>query len=195
MARSGVPAGRTVDETARSKRCPVVVAKLDRLSRDVAFTANLMAQRVPFIVAELGGDADPFMLHLYAALAEKERRLIGERAKAALAERKKSGVQLGNQVNATEAASVGRRTQAAEPDRFAANLTSHNRIPSISSKGRASDRRLPWTLAASGHGERGSCFDCVLTGSSVVKKRSGAAQVWRKDPRPRGDRRAFRFQR
>src|SRR5271168_2159005 len=47
----------------------VLVAKLDRLSRDVAFIAGLMAQRVPFIVAELGADADPFMLHLYAALA------------------------------------------------------------------------------------------------------------------------------
>jgi DNA invertase Pin-like site-specific DNA recombinase len=41
------------------------------------------AQRVPFIVAELGADADPFMLHLYAALAEKERRLIGERTRSA----------------------------------------------------------------------------------------------------------------
>lgn len=57
-------------------KCPMVVAKLDRLSRDVAFIANSMAQRVPFIVAELGVDADPFMLHRYAALAEKERRLI-----------------------------------------------------------------------------------------------------------------------
>src|SRR4051812_30726138 len=44
---------------ARAGRCPVVVAKLDRLSRDVAFVAGLMAQRVPFIVAELGADADP----------------------------------------------------------------------------------------------------------------------------------------
>ena len=63
-------------EAARKAKCPVVVAKLDRLSRDVAFISGLMAQRVPFIVAELGADADPFMLHLYAALAEKERRLI-----------------------------------------------------------------------------------------------------------------------
>jgi DNA invertase Pin-like site-specific DNA recombinase len=47
----------------RAKKCPVLVAKLDRLSRDVAFIAGLMAQRVPFIVAELGADADPFMLH------------------------------------------------------------------------------------------------------------------------------------
>jgi hypothetical protein len=39
-----------------------------------------MARRVPFIVAELGTDADPFMLHLYAALAEKERRECMSRA-------------------------------------------------------------------------------------------------------------------
>src|SRR3981189_2204954 len=64
---------------ARSNKCCVLVSKLDRLSRDVPFVSGLMAQRVPFIVAELGRDADPFMLHLYAALAEKERRLIADR--------------------------------------------------------------------------------------------------------------------
>ena len=79
--------------TGRQKKCPVIVAKLDRLSRDVAFISGLMAQRVPFIVAELGRDADPFMLHLYAALAEKERRLISERTRAALAARKAQGRQ------------------------------------------------------------------------------------------------------
>src|SRR6185295_12371097 len=83
--------------TARLAKCPVLVAKLDRLSRDVAFIAGLMAQRVPFIVAELGADADPFMLHLYAALAEKERRQISERTRAALAARKERGTKLGNQ--------------------------------------------------------------------------------------------------
>ena len=50
--------------SAKISKCSVVVAKLDRLSRDVAFVAGLMSQRVPFIVAELGRDADPFMLHL-----------------------------------------------------------------------------------------------------------------------------------
>ena len=62
------------------------------------------------------------MLHLYAALAEKERRLIGERTRAALAERRKAGVRLGNPVNATQAAALGRRVQAADADRFAANV-------------------------------------------------------------------------
>src|SRR3954470_10871356 len=80
---------------ARAAKCPVIVSKLDRLSRDVAFISGLMVQQVPFIVAELGPDADPFMLHLYAALAEKERRLISERTKAALAAAKARGRTLG----------------------------------------------------------------------------------------------------
>src|SRR6185503_4363922 len=108
--------------TARQAKCPVLVAKLDRLSRDVAFIAGLMAQRVPFIVAELGADADPFMLHLYAALAEKERRLIGERTQSALAARKAQGAKLGNPRNAATAAAAGRAVQVAEADQFAANV-------------------------------------------------------------------------
>src|SRR5215813_5019738 len=58
---------------AKKLKAPIVVAKLDRLSRDVHFISGLMTQRVPFIVSELGPDVDPFMLHIYAALAEKER--------------------------------------------------------------------------------------------------------------------------
>jgi DNA invertase Pin-like site-specific DNA recombinase len=107
---------------ARSRKCAVLVAKLDRLSRDVAFVAGLMAQRVPFIVAELGVDADPFMLHLYAALAEKERRLISERTKAALGARKAQGARLGNQRNAPAALEQGRRVLTAAADAFAANV-------------------------------------------------------------------------
>lgn len=75
--------------------CPVLVAKLDRLSRDVAFIASLMARRVPFVVADLGPQADPFMLHLYAALAEQERRMIAARTRAALGAAKARGVKLG----------------------------------------------------------------------------------------------------
>jgi DNA invertase Pin-like site-specific DNA recombinase len=104
---------------ARSAKCPVIVAKLDRLSRDVAFVSGLMAQRVPFVVAELGADADPFMLHLYAALAEKERRLISERTRSALAAKKASGSKLGNPRNLAEAGAIGRQIQTKEADRFA----------------------------------------------------------------------------
>jgi DNA invertase Pin-like site-specific DNA recombinase len=74
----------------------VCVAKLDRLSRDVAFIASLMAQRVPFIVCALGRNVDPFTLHIYAALAEQERRMISQRTAAGLAAAKARGVILGN---------------------------------------------------------------------------------------------------
>jgi DNA invertase Pin-like site-specific DNA recombinase len=69
---------------------------LDRLSRDVHFISGLMTKRVPFIVAALGKNVDPFMLHIYAALAEKERSMISERTKDALAKAKQRGVVLGN---------------------------------------------------------------------------------------------------
>ena len=81
-----------------------------------------MAQQVPFIVAKLGRGADPFMLHLYAALAEKERRLISERTKAALATRKTSGGKLGNPTNIYQAGESGRAPLAAAADEHARGL-------------------------------------------------------------------------
>jgi DNA invertase Pin-like site-specific DNA recombinase len=80
---------------AKRHKAPIIVAKLDRLSRDVHFISGLMTHKTPFIVAELGADADPFMLHLYAALAEKERHLISQRTRDALAAKKAQGVKLG----------------------------------------------------------------------------------------------------
>jgi DNA invertase Pin-like site-specific DNA recombinase len=62
-----------------------VVAKLDRLSRKANFITGLMERKVPFIVTELGLGVPSFMLHICAAVAEEERRLIGERTRAALA--------------------------------------------------------------------------------------------------------------
>jgi DNA invertase Pin-like site-specific DNA recombinase len=97
---------------AKRRKCAVLVAKLDRLSRDVTFIAGLMAQRVPFIVAELGPDADPFMLHIYAALAEKERRLISARTRAALQAAKARGKRLGQK--GAERLAPTYKTQAVE---------------------------------------------------------------------------------
>jgi DNA invertase Pin-like site-specific DNA recombinase len=106
---------------ARAMRCPVVVAKLDRLSRDVHFISGLMAHRVPFVVSELGPDVDPFVLHLYAALAEKERALIAGRTKAALAAAKAKGVKLGNpHIEAARGGAVA--AIKAEADRAAGNI-------------------------------------------------------------------------
>jgi DNA invertase Pin-like site-specific DNA recombinase len=98
-----------------------VVAKLDRLSRDVHFISGLMAHRVQFLVAELGPDVDPFVLHLYAALAEKERALISERTKRALAAAKERGVALGGP-RLPEARKVAQVTIKAQADHHAANV-------------------------------------------------------------------------
>ena len=107
---------------ARKAKTSICVAKLDRLSRDVAFISGLMAQRVPFIVAELGADADPFMLHIYAALAEKERALISKRTRDALARKKAQGALLGNRKNLAEASAKGQKTQRDAANAYAANI-------------------------------------------------------------------------
>jgi DNA invertase Pin-like site-specific DNA recombinase len=69
-------------KAAKKAGGPVIVSKLDRLSRDVHFISGLMTHKVPFIVAELG-NVDPFVLHLFAALAQKERSLISSRTREA----------------------------------------------------------------------------------------------------------------
>ena len=147
---------------ARKEKCPVLAAKLDRLSRDVHFISGLMAHRVPFIVAELGADTDPFMLHLYAALAEKERALISARTKAALAAKKASGAKLGNP-RAAEAAVKAHAANRAAANRFAANILPM--VREIQAAGRTSLREIAATLNARGvrTARGGSC------GSSSVR--------------------------
>jgi DNA invertase Pin-like site-specific DNA recombinase len=148
---------------ARKRRCPVLVAKLDRLSRDVHFISGLMAHRVPFIVAELGADADPFMLHLYAALAEKERSLISQRTRDALKAAKARGVVLGNPRLAT----IRERAVAsvkADADRFALNVAPV--IREIQSSGIVSHRGIARALNARGVATaRGGKWTAVQVGS------------------------------
>lgn len=114
---------RGVLARASKLHCPVIVSKLDRLSRDVAFISGLMAKGVPFIVAELGADTDPFILHLFAALSEKERRLISTRTKAALQALKAKGVALGNHTNLSEAQAKGHKANRAKAVEFAAKVS------------------------------------------------------------------------
>jgi DNA invertase Pin-like site-specific DNA recombinase len=116
------PVLRQALNDARKRKTSIVVAKLDRLARDVAFISGLMASRVPFIVTELGFGVDPFMLHIYAALAEKERAMISERTKAALSQAKQRGQRLGNPTNLMDAGLAGVATQKRDADAFAANI-------------------------------------------------------------------------
>jgi DNA invertase Pin-like site-specific DNA recombinase len=83
---------------AKSARCPLIVSRLDRLSRNVHFISGLMEHRVAFIVAAFGRDCDNFKLHIYASLAEQERKMISERLKGAAAAAKLKGQKFGFQL-------------------------------------------------------------------------------------------------
>ena len=73
----------------------LVIAKLDRLSRNVHFLSGLMDSDVPFVVVD-NPEANRLTLHILAAVAEEEARLISERTKAGLAQAKKRGTLLGS---------------------------------------------------------------------------------------------------
>jgi DNA invertase Pin-like site-specific DNA recombinase len=101
---------------------PIAVAKLDRLSRDVHFVSGLMSRGVPFLVAELGPDVPPLLLHILVSVAEQERRLISERTRAALAAAKARGQVLGNPRLAALSAAANARQEAAADAHAAAVL-------------------------------------------------------------------------
>ena len=92
----------------------------------MAFIATLMSQKVPFIVVALGKNVDPFTLHIYAALAEQERRMISRRTKEALQEAKARGVKLGRQ----ETADANRDAAAArDAERASLSFESYRACP------------------------------------------------------------------
>ena len=95
---------------AKKTGATLVIAKLDRLGRNLAFIASLMEAGTPFTACDFPA-ADRLMLHMLAAFAEHERRVISQRVKAALAQAKLRGVKLGKTINTINA--KGRDTQAA----------------------------------------------------------------------------------
>lgn len=102
----------------------VIVSKLDRLSRSVEMIAGLM-NRANFVTAEDGLACPPIQLHLKAAIAENERKMIGERTKAALSAKAARGEPLGSHTHRDPVASKERAKEAsakvvkAEADLFA----------------------------------------------------------------------------
>ncbi len=81
-------------KSCREHRATLLIAKLDRLARNVHFISGLLESDVKFVAIDMP-NADRFMLHVYAAMAEEEARRISERTKAALRAAKERGVQLG----------------------------------------------------------------------------------------------------
>jgi DNA invertase Pin-like site-specific DNA recombinase len=79
----------------KKQRAKLVIAKLDRLSRNVAFIANLMDGKVDFVCCDMP-QANRLTIHVLAAVAEHEREMISDRTKRGLAAAKARGVRLGN---------------------------------------------------------------------------------------------------
>jgi DNA invertase Pin-like site-specific DNA recombinase len=146
----------------------VLVAKLDRLSREVHFVSGLMVQRVPFIVAELDNDIDTFMLHIHAALAEKGPRMILERTRDALAARKRLGAVLGNRTNLPQAQEAGTARTVANAQRFAQNVVPV--INSIRTSSVMSLRGIASALKARGvRTARGGQWQAVQVGAVLAR--------------------------
>lgn len=80
---------------AKKHKAKLLIAKLDRLARNVRFITELMESKVPFVAADMP-DANELTIHIMAAMAQHERKMISERTKAALKAAKQRGVKLGN---------------------------------------------------------------------------------------------------
>lgn len=103
-------------QLAKRENAKIVIARLDRFSRRVSFIASILEQGIGLVCAEMPNATD-FQLHIFAALAQEERRLISERTKAALAEAKRRGTILG--ANGRNLAAMNRKAA----DEFASQLT------------------------------------------------------------------------
>jgi DNA invertase Pin-like site-specific DNA recombinase len=90
-------------QLAKDKKAVLVIAKLDRLARNVSFVSSLMDAGIEFIAVDMPS-ANNFTIHIFSALAEQEAKLISTRTKQSLAELKKKGMKLGNPSNLTQEA-------------------------------------------------------------------------------------------
>jgi DNA invertase Pin-like site-specific DNA recombinase len=89
----------------KMEQATLLIAKLDRLSRNLTFISTLMDSGIPFKAVDMP-EADNFTIHIFAALAQKEREMISMRTKLALQERKRQGIKLGTPANLSHSARI-----------------------------------------------------------------------------------------
>jgi len=137
--------------TCRRLGATLVIAKLDRLARNVAFVANLMESGVEFVACDFP-QANPLTIHILAAVAEHEREMISQRTKAALAAAKARGVRLGNPNITAEVQAKGAVAGLAARQRKAATRAADLQpiIAKIKAAGTTSLRAIAAELAARG---------------------------------------------
>jgi DNA invertase Pin-like site-specific DNA recombinase len=157
----------------KKQKARLVIAKLDRLSRNLAFIAALMDSGVEFVAAD-NPHANKLTIHILAAVAQHEREAVSQRTKDALAAAKAQGVKLGNPRLAESVAEANAaRVEAA--DRFAANVLPI--IREIQASGVSSLRGVAKALIARGiKTARGGEWSAVQV-TDILNRPFGAASV------------------
>ncbi|PSC02685.1 resolvase [Alsobacter soli] len=150
--RSDRPKLAEAIKLCRKRKATLIIAKLDRLSRNVAFIANLMESRVNFLAVD-NPNANPLHIHILAAVAQHEREMISTRTKAALAaakerRRRDNLPPLGNRTNLPEARALANAARSAKADQHAANVLPV--IQQIQSTGATTLRAIAGALNARG---------------------------------------------
>lgn len=139
-ANSARPKLNEAIQLAKARKATLVIAKLDRLARNVHFISRLMESGVEFVAADLPY-ANKLTIHIIAAVAEYERELIGQRTKAALKSAKERGVTLGNP-NAKGQARAASKAAQRKADAFAIKIA-----PRIAAAHRQGGKSLSGTAA------------------------------------------------
>lgn len=133
---------------AKRLKVPLMVSKLDRLSRSTHFVTGLMKHRTAIVVTELGETVEPFVLQLMAVVAEQERRLVSQRTKAALARAKARGVRLGgyrHDGSTSKADALARAAQLRPVFEELAGLSHNAMARELNERGITTAQGKPWT--------------------------------------------------
>ena len=152
-SRSDRPQLAAAIAAAKKARATLIIAKLDRLARNVHFVSGLMESGVDFIAAD-NPHANRLMVHMLAAFAEHEREQISQRTKAALQAAKARGVRLGR--NGAENLAPAYRAAALDRARQLAPILSEMRALGMSARGMASEltaRGVPTPTGARWHAQ------------------------------------------
>lgn len=156
-------------QLAKAKKATLVIAKLDRLARNVHFISQLMESGIEFVAADLPY-ANKLTIHIIAAVAEYEREMIGKRTKAALQQARARGVVLGNP-NASTQAKAASLAAVQKADGFARSMALH--MKAASNGGATSYSEIARALNRQAIRTQRDC-EWTATGVANVLKRIGA---------------------
>ena len=147
--RDDRPALEKALTACKKHKAKLVIAKLDRLSRNVHFISGLMERKIDFVACDMPS-ANAFMINVYAAVAQEERRMISERTKAGLRAARERGVVLGgpklaSMNSARQEAAVGRAQVIAPVLTELAGLSAHAAAAELNARQVPTPTGAPWS--------------------------------------------------